>query len=192
MEQLSSLFELSVGFHSCNSHDSLAKTLATHVGRYLDARAAMVWLRQEGSGELLCRARWFEAGLRLEFAAGPAGEGILAEMQARTRAWRLGEEEIEPEMFPHIAQEDRERVATALYAPILASDGVAGALEVLNKRTGEFTADDASYVEEACRLAGRVLDTLRVMEQEKWSNLETIERLTALYDGEHLHFYAGA
>jgi RND family efflux transporter MFP subunit len=182
MEQLSSLFELSVGFHSCNSIDSFAKTLATHVGRYLEARAAMVWLRQESGGELLCQSRWFEAGLRLEFAPGQASEGILAEMLARSRARRLDEEEIEPEMFPHLAEDDRERVATALYAPIPTSKDVAGVLEILNKRTGEFTANDAGFVEEACRLAGRVLDALRAVEQEKWSSLETIERLTALYD----------
>ncbi|MGB9485758.1 MAG: GAF domain-containing protein, partial [Terriglobia bacterium] len=182
MEQLSSLFELSVGFHSCNSIDSFAKTLATHVGRDLEARAAMVWLRQERGGELLCRSRWFEAGLRLEFAPGQASEGILAEMLAKSRARRLDEEEIKPEMFPHLAEGDRERVATALYAPIPTSKDVAGVLEVLNKRTGEFTADDAGFVEEACRLAGRVLDALRAVEQEKWSSLETIERLTALYD----------
>ena len=182
MEQLSSLFELSVGFHSCNSIDSFAKTLVTHVGRDLEARAAMVWLRQERGGELLCRSRWFEAGLRLEFAPGQASEGILAEMLAKSRARRLDEEEIEPEMFPHLAEDDRERVATALYAPIPTSTDVAGVLEVLNKRTGEFTADDAGFAEEACRLAGRVLDALRAVEQEKWSSLETIERLTALYD----------
>ncbi|MGD0008843.1 MAG: GAF domain-containing protein [Terriglobia bacterium] len=182
MEQLSSLFELSVGFHSCNSIDSFAKTLATHVGRNLEARAAMVWLRQESGGELLCRSRWFEAGLRLEFAPGQASQGILAEMLAKSRARRLDEEEIEPEMFPHLAEADRERVATALYAPIPTSKDVAGVLEVLNKRTGGFTANDAGFVEEACRLAGRVLDALRAVEVEKWSSLQTIERLTALYD----------
>ena len=142
----------------------------------------MVWLRQEGSGELLCQARWFEAGLRLEFAPGEAGKGILAEMLARSRARRLDAEEIAPEMFPHIAEDDRERVATALYAPIPTSKDIAGVLEVLNKRAGEFTANDAGFVEEACRLAGRVLDALRALEREKWSSLETIERLTALYD----------
>ena len=174
MEQLASLFELSVGFHACNSIDSFAKTLATHVGRNLEARAVMVWLRQERSGELLCRSRWFEAGLRLEITPGQASDGILAEVLAKPRARRLDAEEIEPEMFLHLAEQDRERVATALYAPIPTSEGVAGVLEVLNKRTGKFTADDAGFVEEACRLAGRVLDALRAVEQEKWSNLQTI------------------
>jgi len=182
MDQLSSLFQLSLAFHSCNSIDSFAKTLANHVGRDLEARAAMVWLRQESGGELLCRSRWFEAGLRLELAPGQASEGILAEMLAKSRARRLGAEEIHPEIFLHLAEGDRERVASALYAPILTSQDVAGVLEVLNKRAGEFTADDAGFVEEACRLAGRVLDAWRAAEQEKWSNLETVERLTALYD----------
>jgi hypothetical protein len=133
MEQLSSLFELSVGFHSCNSIDSFAKTLATHVGQNLEARAAMVWLRKESGGELVCRSRWFEAGLRLELVPGQVTEGLLAEMLAKSRARRLDQEEIEPEMFPHLAEDDRERVATALYAPIPTSTDVAGVLEVLNK-----------------------------------------------------------
>ena len=142
----------------------------------------MVWLRQESGSELVCRSRWFEAGLRLELVPGHISEGFLAEMLTKSRARRLVEEEIEPEMFPHLAEGDRERVATALYAPIPTSKDVAGVVEVLNKRTGEFTADDAGFVEEACRLAGRVVDVLRAVEQEKWSSLGTIERLTALYD----------
>jgi RND family efflux transporter MFP subunit len=182
MEQLSSLFELSVAFNACNSIDSLAKTLAAHLARDLAARVAMVWLRQEGGSELGCRSRWFEAGLRLELRPGQVSEGILAEMLTKPRARRLEEEEIGPEMFPHLAEGDRERVATALYAPIPTSTDVAGVVEVLNKHTGEFTADDAAFVEEACRLAGRVVDGLRALEQEKWSSLQTIERLTALYD----------
>ena len=182
MEQLSSLFELSVAFQSCNSIESLARTLTTHLSRNLEARAVMVWLRQESGGGLLCRSHWFEAGFRLELAPGQASEGILAEMLTKSRPRRLDEEEIEPAMFPHLAADEWERVATALYAPIPTSAGVAGVLEVLNKRTGRFTADDAGFVEEACRLAGRVLDALRAVEQEKWSNLQTIERLTALYD----------
>ncbi len=174
MEQLSSLFELSVAFQSCNSIESLARTLTTHLSRNLEARAVMVWLRQESGGGLLCRSHWFEAGLRLELAPGQASEGILAEMLTKSRPRRLDEEEIEPAMFPHLAADDWERVATALYAPIPTSEGVAGVLEVLNKRTGRFTADDAGFVEEARRLAGRVLDALRAVEQEKWLNLQTI------------------
>jgi RND family efflux transporter MFP subunit len=182
MDQLSSLFQLSFDFHSCNSVEGFAKTLATHVGRDLEARAAMVWLRQESGGELLCRFSWFEAGFRLEIAPQQASEGVLAETLEKSRAQRLNEEETEPEMFPHLAEGDRERVASALYAPLMTSKDVAGVVEVLNKRAGQFTADDAAFVEEACRLAGRVLDNWRAAEEEKWSNLQTVERLTALYD----------
>ena len=182
MEQLPSLFELSLAFHSCNSLDSFARTLATHAAGNLEARAATVWLCQESGGELLCRSHWFEPGLRLELVPGPVSQGILAEMLTKSRARRFDEEEIEPEMFPHLVEDDRERVSTGLYAPIPTSKGAAGVLEVLNKRAGKFTANDTGFVEEACRLAGRVLDALRAVEQEKWSNFQTIERLTALYD----------
>ena len=182
MEQLPFLFELSLAFHSCDSIDNLVKTLAAHLGRGLEARAVFVWLRQESEGGLLCRARWFEAGMRLEVVPGPLCEGILAETLAKPRARRVGAEEADPEMFSHLEPDDRERAVTALYASIPTSREAAGVVEVLNKHAGEFSADDAGLLEEACRLAGRVVDGLRAAEEEKWSSLQTIERLTALYD----------
>jgi GAF domain-containing protein len=182
MEQLAYLFELSAALQSCNSIDSIAKTLAAQLGRSLEARAVLVWLRREAGAELQCHGRWFEAGLRLELVPGGVGDGLLAEVLARPRARRVGEEEVEAEMFLHLAPDDRERVATALYASIPTSREPAGVVEVLNKRGGDFSAEDAGLLEEACRLAGRSLDAWRAVEEEKWSTLRTIERLTALYD----------
>ena len=59
---------------------------------------------------------------------------------------------------------------------------MAGVLEVLGKRSGEFTADDQLFIEEAGRLAGQALTNLEAIEGERRSQLATIERLTGLYD----------
>ena len=45
-----------------------------------------------------------------------------------------------------------------------------------------FTPDDAAFLEEACRLAGRQMNALESVEEERQSSLAAVERLTALYD----------
>ena len=58
----------------------------------------------------------------------------------------------------------------------------AGVVEVLNRREGAFTADDAQFLEVAARLASQADALLAGIETERHSQLETVERLTALYD----------
>ena len=54
-------------------------------------------------------------------------------------------------------------------------------MEVLNRR-GDFTADQASFLEEASRFAGHAFANLGAIEAERQTQLFTLERLTALYD----------
>ncbi|HSC77340.1 MAG TPA: GAF domain-containing protein, partial [Candidatus Acidoferrales bacterium] len=58
---------------------------------------------------------------------------------------------------------------------------VVGVVECLNKQ-GEFTADDAAYLEEVCRLSGPAFATHLLWELDQRQQLATVERLTALYD----------
>ena len=60
--------------------------------------------------------------------------------------------------------------------------GPVGVGEVLNKDRGDFSADDAAFLEEVCRLAGRQLDAMEAMEEERQSSLSAVQRLTDLYD----------
>lgn len=182
MEQLSSLYELATAYHSCRTVESLLNTFAAGVARHLSARAALVWLPAGKEDGLVCRGRWFESGIRFEPQAGGATEGVVVDMLEGTRARALAGKEIRADALAHLAASDRERVKTALYAPLPGSQGVVGVLEVLNKKTGTFTAEEAAWAEEASRLTGRALDALLSLEEAQHGQLGTIERLTALYD----------
>jgi RND family efflux transporter MFP subunit len=175
------LFDLATAYHACRDLDSLLKTLATRLGTQLDARAVLIWLRRDGEG-LECRARWSAPGERIDPAGEPAGEGLLAEMLEAEHARRLGPEEIAGETLAHLAEAHRERVQSALYASIPDPEGALGVVEALNKRSGEFTAQDAALLEEACRISGPAIQTRLALERERQAGLETIERLTLLYD----------
>lgn len=182
MEQLSALFELATAYHACRDVDALLKTFATQLAPRLGAQGVLVWLLADTQDHLACRGAWFEAGVRFEPTAEPVTEGIVAETLEATRARRVPAKEVNPDTLVHLAENDRARVKTALYAPLPGAKGTLGVVEVLNKRGGEFTADEAAFLEEASRLTGRALDTMQGLEQERRSGLETVERLTALYD----------
>jgi len=182
MEHSSTLFELATAYHTCPDLDALLKALSAHLGTRLAARSVLIWLLTESGDALVCRAHWREAGAGFEPSPEPVTEGILAEMLEASRARRVAAKDIDPETLVHMNENDRERVKTALYAPLPAASGTVGVVEVLNKRSGEFTADEVALLEEALRLTGPALDARRVLEKEKQANLATIDRLTALYD----------
>ena len=182
MERLSALYELATAYHSCRDLDGLFKTFSSSLRTRLDAHAVLLWLREDGDGGLRCRGKWSAPGERFEPASEKVANGILAEVAAAKSSRRVGSGEKKPHLFEHLDPTHRERVQSALYAPVPASHGGAGVVELLNKAGGEFTAEDAAFVEEAARMTGRALDTLRAADADRNAQFETVERLTALYD----------
>lgn len=186
MERLPTLLELASEFYACRDIDTLLKTFTAQLGSGLQAEAVLVWLLDEATQKLSCRECWFEAGGHFESGQGPMSGGLLAEILEDMRPRRLTKEAIAPDTLAHLDKSDRARVKTALYGPIVGSRGAAGVVEILNKRAGEFSAEDASFLEEAGRLTGRALESFQVLEKERQTGLATIQRLTALYDLSHI------
>ena len=182
MENLPALYELSQALHAYSDAGGLARTLATQLSRTVQCRSILVWLVLGKEEELICAGRWFEPATRFEPLPGPAERGLLPLLLEESRARRLTGDDLLPEQLTHLAETDRERVKSALYAPLVGVKGAHGVVELLNHRAEQFSAADAAFVEEACRVAGRALDTVRALEEERHDALGTIERLTALYD----------
>jgi len=181
MESSAALFELASVSLACRDQDTLLKTVAARVASAVGARAVLIWLGAPDPG-LVCRSRWSDPGERITPSDGPISEGLLAEVCESGEARRLGAQQIAAEDFGHLDESSRRRVKSAVYAALPGGHGWQGVLEVLGKRSGEFTADDALFIEEASRLAGQALTNLEAIEQERSSHLATLDRLTALYD----------
>ncbi|MGH9862662.1 MAG: GAF domain-containing protein, partial [Candidatus Acidiferrales bacterium] len=182
MEPLAALLELSSAYHACPDADSLLRTFTTRLAARLNAQAVLVWTRLKGQDALSCRSSWSEAGARFQAASGAITDGFLVGLLSAERTRRLSASEATPSFFVHLAEDDRERVRSALHAPLQGAGDVHGVVEVLNKRGGEFTAEDAAFLEEASRLTGHAFETLAGIEEARHGDLSTIERLTALYD----------
>jgi RND family efflux transporter MFP subunit len=182
METTSALFELASVSLACRDQDTLLKTFAARVGATLGARAVLVWIFDPGAEALVCRMRWTEPGERLHPSEDAVTEGALVVVFESATSSRLSAREISPEALEHLEETTRTRVKSALYASLPGAQGPEGVVEVLNKRGGDFTAEDVHFIEEASRLAGQALTNLGAIEGERQAQLATLERLTALYD----------
>jgi GAF domain-containing protein/biotin carboxyl carrier protein len=181
METSAALFELASVSLACRDQDTLLKTFAARVGAAAGARAVLIWLGDGDSG-LTCRARWSEPGERFNPSGQAVSTGLLVEVFDSVETRRFGGREIASEDFSHLDEASRTRVKSAIYAALPGAQGAMGVVEVLGKGAGDFTAEDAEFVEEASRLASQALANLEAIEEERRTQLATLDRLTALYD----------
>ncbi len=182
METTSALFELASVSLACRDQDTLLKSFAARVGATLGARAVLVWRSDPRTEGLICRMRWSEPGERLSPVDGVVTNGLLTDVFESAETRQIAGREISAEDFDHLDANSRARVKSALYTGLPGPQTTDGVVEVLNKRAGEFNAEDAHFLEEASRLAGQALTNLDALEGERQAQLATLERLTALYD----------
>jgi GAF domain-containing protein/multidrug resistance efflux pump len=187
MEMSSALAEFSSFLLACRDQDTLRKTFVTRLGNALDARGVFLWLPSQSTGNgaeggLLCVARWVDLAGRMSPVSGAVSGGILAQVMEDSKPLRLGGADLDRDSFTHFPESQRASIQSALLVPFPGISGTAGVVEILNKKTGQFNADDLRFAETAARLASQG-DTLWVgVDAERQIQLETIERLTALYD----------
>ena len=182
MEPSSALFELASVSLACRDQDTLLKTFAARVGTTLGARAVFVWIYDSKAEGLVCRTRWTEPGERIVPVNDAVTEGPLAIVFESASTSRLAAGDLSLDDLEHLEETSRVRVKSAMFASLPGAHSPEGVVEVLNKRSGEFTAEDAHFLEEAGRLAGQALTNLGAIEGERHAQLATLERLTALYD----------
>ena len=147
METSSALFELASVSLACRDQDTLLKTFAARVGTTLGARAVLVWTSNGTAEELICRMRWTEPGERLHPTELPVSGGTLAILYRSAATRRLPAREIVVEDLEHLDEFSRTRVKSALYSSLPGAQRPEGVVEVLNKRAGDFTAEDAHFLE---------------------------------------------
>ena len=183
MEPSSALLELAGVSLACRDRETLLKTFAARLGSELQARVVLIWLAVKDENGFSCRARWAESGERLTPVPETINEGLLSELsEDGASARRYSSAEIDPEQLLHLEESQRGKVKTAVYVNLHGADGISGAVEVLNKKSGEFTQQDVTFLEQASRLAGQALSNLDAADTERQAQFGALERLTSLYD----------
>lgn len=182
METTAALFEIASVSLACRDQDTLLKTFAARVGATLGARAVFVWIHDPAAEGLVCRSRWTEPGERIVPITDAISEGPLAIVFESASTSRLAASDLSLDDLEHLEETSRIRVKSAMFASLPGAHSPEGVIEVLNKRAGEFTPEDAHFLEEAGRIAGQAFTNLGAIEGERHAQLATLERLTSLYD----------
>jgi signal transduction histidine kinase/CheY-like chemotaxis protein len=139
---LSSLFDGMVELGGRLDVENALATLAEHVRVALMAEQSSVFLLEEPSHELRCRA---VSGRDTEFVRGSvvkAGEGISGWVAANNEALVLNEEDMRSRFPSHIKR--ARQITTGVCVPLAVRERVIGVLNVTRIEAGPpFTAEDA-------------------------------------------------
>jgi sigma-B regulation protein RsbU (phosphoserine phosphatase) len=141
------LAEMTRDFAASQGQDATLRRALGSIASHVRAEAGSLWMLEPGGGELVCVASVGAnpiTGARLE-----TSEGILG----RCVREKLGQRVLDVRSDPHFSQKiDRQSgsaTRSILCAPMIFSERVLGAIELINKRGGDgcFATDDAQLLE---------------------------------------------
>jgi serine phosphatase RsbU (regulator of sigma subunit) len=148
--RLGLLYQLGAAFAAQMNLDELCRLVVSRCRDVFDAEGASILLLAAESGELHFP---YAAGedpavaaelLGLRFAAD---RGIAGAVLRGNRALRIDDVTADPRFYGGIDRSTGMRTRNLLCAPLRGQQGTVGVIEVLNRRTGDFTDDDLAFLD---------------------------------------------
>ena len=158
-----------------------ASLLAQQVTETLPGAAAVVYLLEEHEQTAVWSAKAVAGDLRVEDEVIPAASGTLGRLFKEPQPLLLSGPKLVREDYAHL--HTRRTLLSLAYVPIIASENLIGAVEVANFAEIINQADLAGLIE-LIDYAASAFSSATQYEDERNSRLETISRLTQLYDVE--------
>ncbi len=174
---LSRFRRASQAVHATQALDEVLTRIIAELHSALDAEAASVALLDKNSGEIMLRAAGPVAetisGLRL-----PSDRGIIGWVIANGKSSIVNQVTADDRFWPEIDSYTGFETRSILCAPLVSGQQVIGALEVLNKRQGGFTAEDLMFLEAFGAVAASAIESAQRFrrEQQRRREADTLRR----------------
>jgi sigma-B regulation protein RsbU (phosphoserine phosphatase) len=141
------LAEMTRDFAASLDLDATLRRALDSIARHVGAEAGSLWMLEPGGGELLCVASVGTSpitGARL-----PVAEGILGKCVRENAGQRVLDVRRDPHFSEKIDRQSGFRTRSVLCAPMSFSERALGAIELINKSTGDgrFDESDAHLLE---------------------------------------------
>ena len=108
----------------------------------------------------------------------PLGTGIISHVVFSGRATRVADAYRDPRFDPSIDRMTGYKTRSVMAVPLKDREGrTLGVFQVLNKRHGEFDAEDEGLLDILASLAASAVESARLYEELRDSHVETIQRL---------------
>ncbi len=150
----------------------------------LDAEAGSLLLDvEDGTGDLEFRVAIGGAGQAIVGRRIPARRGLVGQVAATGQPIIVNDVGADPRWAGELTKTGGFQTSTVLAVPLLTQDRVIGVLEVLNKHSGAFTAEDVDLLTSFASQAAVAIENARLFQltdrqlAQRVSELETLERI---------------
>lgn len=158
--------------------DALLRRILDLATSNLGAERGAIFVLEPATGDLVSHV--FH-GEELERLVVRAGQGIAGDVVATGRSVRLANAYDDPRFDRSIDARTGFRTASLLAVPLRVRGGdVLGVIEVLNRRDGEFTAQDLAFLSAFAAYAAVALENARLLQQRLHAErLATVGRIAS-------------
>ena len=175
VKELEVLHQISIALSSKLDVEELLQFIVEQVANLFDAHSCSVLLPDEETGELVFQASADHIiGMRV-----PPGKGIVSRALRTNKMQIVNDVSADPDHYPKIGLVSGVKAVNLIAVPLCMDDNVAGVLEVLNKRGGDFTRHDSELVEIMVSHAAIAIEKAQLFasEQQQRVELEHTNRL---------------
>jgi phosphoserine phosphatase RsbU/P len=168
LKKLEQLIEASKNLNSTLDLNKLLDILVDIALEIVDGDRGTVYILDEGSNELWTRVAKGLDGLSRVTIRLPLGKGIAGYVAATGDPINIPDAYLDPRFNPDYDRRTGYRTGSILCLPITTKSGkIIGVFQLLNKRNGVFTEDDARIMNAFSIHAAIALENARLYEQER-------------------------
>jgi signal transduction histidine kinase len=167
-ERFSAVLEIATLLSSVRDLDALLRTVMDRLSSLLQAEAATLFMLDAEKQELWSRVL---RGGGLDEIRLPLGTGIAGHVMATGQSLLLGDAYTDAHFHPNIDRMSGFTTKSMIAVPLKHVSGrILGVVEVLNRKTNVFTAEDLALVEAVATQIAAVLDNVLLYEELRAQN----------------------
>jgi len=157
---ISDIFLETDNIHEKNENEAATLVLKL-ASKHVNAEAASVFYSDMNSAlkDLVIVAATGPVAKKITGARVPLGRGIVGFSALNAVRLTVNNTDKNPNFYGKLDQEFGFTTKNILCVPILFEDRSFGAIELINKKGGEWTGNDSNILESLARILGRTLDT---------------------------------
>lgn len=155
--------------------DKVLTGVMERVEDMLDVEAGSLLLTDQATGDLVFQIALGEKADEVKPFRVPKGQGIAGEVAQTGRPLIIADCGHDERHFKALDEKTQFVTRNILCVPLITSDQVIGVLQVLNKKTDDFTQNDADLLNSIASYAAIAIENARLYETLEEEHIRTIE-----------------
>jgi len=177
------VFEIARNFFTAQDVDALLGEVSSAVERLTGSEAASILLLDAGKKQLTFRAATGEKGSNVKRFYVPLGAGVAGWVAENSKAVIVNDVKTDQRFTDQIDRSSGFKTRSILAIPLIANGHLVGVCEAVNKKAGEYNAQDQRVLENLGMLAAHAIANARIAEDHRNFFSHMIEIITMAVEG---------